>query len=336
MSQVHKLTLKDTQDRFTGCLLGVAIGDAMGAPLEELVRSYIKKCHGTVTEYLDTRGPAGLVTDDTEMSIAQAESLIACKGYDLDDTARRFAEWFKDADFFGLGTASACARLLLGKSPLESGDDSPGNGAAMRVAPLGLLYSSPDKGWELKKSVQEASAITHQNDIAISGAVAISRAVAYNVQHSGHFDRIDFLDRVADSAACFNDDMACRINRLDEYISMPEEYAIGEIGTTGYALHSVPFAIYCFLKSPYDFKATIIRAANAGDDADTNASMAGALSGALNGTGDIPQDWIDDLKYVKYEATSKRPRFLPLGTRIQTMSKQLFKLYRESLPPVGC
>ena len=136
---------------FEGAILGLAIGDALGFPVERLRRAEIERVHGAagVTDFVaSARYPAGTYSDDTQMTIAVAEALLEAGGDDLDAlmraTAERFVAWSRSAESArGPGKASlaGCARLALGVDWREAGAaDSKGCGSAMRVAPIGLLF----------------------------------------------------------------------------------------------------------------------------------------------------------------------------------------------------
>lgn len=133
--------------KFEGCLLGLAIGDALGMPLEGMRATAIRDRLGRVRHFMDApwrRLRAGQWTDDTKTMLCHACSIVDTGRVDVEDTARKFVEWFESHDWRGIGgsTYEAIQRLRAGVPPEESGakgEMAAGNGVAMRIAPVGLV-----------------------------------------------------------------------------------------------------------------------------------------------------------------------------------------------------
>ncbi len=137
------------EGRFAGALLGTFSGDALGMPFEGRTHRQIQKQVGRVDRMIHARLGAGTYTDDTEMMIAVAESLMECRGFDGLDMARRFVDGFNPERGYGRGTVLALAQIKRGVPWREAGlsvfsGGSYGNGAAMRIAPIALVYTNDE------------------------------------------------------------------------------------------------------------------------------------------------------------------------------------------------
>lgn len=284
-----------TQDRFTGCLVGLAIGDALGMPFEGMSAQAIRERYGQVTDFLHTRGlAAGQYTDDTKMMLCIAESIVDRGHVDPEDVASRFVGWFDSGDLRGIG--STCLESILnlkrGISWRESGRRgkwAAGNGTAMRIAPVGLVdcYDLD----RLKENCRATSIITHNNAEAVAGAAAVAYAVARLV--TGEADTRTLLPETAafvgDSEVARNLEQARSLLSADT----PTGDAVFVLGTSGYVVETVASALYCFLRTPDDFMTTVASAVMGGGDTDTTAAIAGAISGAYNGVLNMPRHLVE-------------------------------------------
>ncbi|RJP32438.1 MAG: hypothetical protein C4536_06095 [Actinobacteria bacterium] len=283
------------QVRFQGSLLGLAIGDALGMPVEGMRASAIRDRFGGIRDFMNAPWrllKAGQWTDDTKMMLCHARSIARMGGFDIADTAREFVEWFESNDWRGIGRATyeSLQRLQAGCSPLESGmrgEMAAGNGGAMRMAPLGLLDCGDLE--RLRDDVRAATTITHDNPEAVAG----SQAVAYVVARAARGD-LDLDRAVSDTAAFIGPgETAERLQLAHRFLEtdMAVEEALARLGTSGYVVETVASAMFCFLNSPDDFEQTVSRAVGGGLDADTTGAVAGAMSGAYNGLDSIPARW---------------------------------------------
>lgn len=178
-------------DRVRGCLLGMAVGDALGAPLEGLTAQQIKTHYGKVKNYVDgvqawKRKPyrwrmRGLYSDDTQQALALCDVLLQCGHVDQPKLASLYLA-LADAEGSFLGAHRGVGRsfrqvvsdLRRGISPRWTGQIKPGIGAAMRIAPVGLFYTDPA---ELLGPVMEASVTTHRDVRSLGGALAVAHGV---------------------------------------------------------------------------------------------------------------------------------------------------------------
>lgn len=287
-------------DRFQGCLLGLAVGDALGMPVEGMRASAIRGKFGRVKDFLDAPWrllKAGQWTDDTKMMLCHARSIASRGGVDVDDTAREFVAWFESNDWRGIGGASyeSIQRLREGVPPARSGmrgEMAAGNGVAMRIAPVGLVDCGDLE--KLREDCRAVAVITHDNPEAIAGGLAVAYAVARAAR--GDLEPASFLDDVAGfigpCAVAERLRLAGRL--LEKGTETPE--ALARLGTGGYVPETAGSAFFCFLRTPDDFEETVMRAAEGGGDADTTAAVAGAVSGAFNGLLSIPRRWRDGVE----------------------------------------
>jgi ADP-ribosyl-[dinitrogen reductase] hydrolase len=281
--------------RFQGSLLGLAIGDALGMPVEGMRASDIRDRVGRVSDFMDAPWrflKAGQWTDDTKMMLCHARSIARCGRFDVEDTAREFVAWLEEGDWRGIGKATyvSIRNLIAGVSPRESGmkgEMAAGNGAAMRIAPIGLLDCRDQA--RLHEDSRAAAAITHDNHEAIAGgeavAYAVARAARGNIEPGSLLD--DTVDFIGPCAVAERLQLAARF--LEK--GMEAEEAVARLGTSGYVVETVASAFFCFLRTPSDFEETVSRAVGGGVDADTTGAVAGAISGAYNGLESIPVRW---------------------------------------------
>jgi ADP-ribosyl-[dinitrogen reductase] hydrolase len=281
--------------RFQGSLLGLAVGDALGMPVEGTRASDISERLGRVRDFMDAPWrllKAGQWTDDTKMMLCHARSIARCGRFEAEDTAREFVAWFESNDWRGIGGATydSMRNLVDGISPRESGmkgEMAAGNGAAMRIAPIGLVDCLDlDK---MHGDCRDAAAITHDNPEAIAG----SQAVAYAVARAARGD-LDPASLIPDTAGFIGPcAVAERLGMAARFIEtgMEIEEALARLGTSGYVVETVASVFFCFLRTPGDFEETVSRAVGGGLDADTTGAVAGAISGAYNGLEAIPARW---------------------------------------------
>ncbi|GAW91014.1 ADP-ribosylglycohydrolase family protein [Calderihabitans maritimus] len=281
------------RDRFLGCLLGMAIGDALGMPAEGMSREQIRQKFGILEDFHPARGlPAGSYTDDTQMSLIIAQSLVEHRRFCPEDIAGRFARWRDYAVGPGRACWEAATRLACGVPWREAGIPSAGCGSAMRVAPLGLFHYC--RRGELKKDAVTSSVITHTDSRACAGAAAVAFAVSYclTAAESG-FSQEYFIRETAEFVEDLNYKMAERIKMILPLLSLEEEEGLARLGTGGFVLETVPAAFYCFLKHIHSFRDALVAAVNAGGDTDSIGAICGAIAGAYHGAGKIPLVWKD-------------------------------------------
>lgn len=293
----------DLLDRFRGCLLGGAVGDALGMPTEGYTAQEIKAKFGLIREMLAAPGghfhsglSAGQFTDDTEETLLLAESLIDAAGFSPDRFAERLAAWgtawvLDERLNRGVGFATRCAveSLIAGTAWQQSGLAIPTCGSAMRAAPIGLLYHTD---LNIVKSYADLQSLpTHTSSAARAAAVAVAVGVALSC--SG-FSREMVLRNAASQASRLDGDFAQRLIWAGSLLELLPEDALGMIRSSPLALETVPAAFYCFMR--FEPAEALIMAASSGGDTDTIASIAGSLFGAALGPSWIPESWLAALE----------------------------------------
>jgi poly(ADP-ribose) glycohydrolase ARH3 len=303
------------EERFQGCLVGLAVGDATGAPYEGLPGDMIFQM-GPAQKIVET--PPDEVrqyTDDTQMAIGVAETLVECGEIREGVLCSAFARNYDPARGYGQGARRVIEAMISGgdwrslaRSLFPGG--SLGNGAAMRVAPVGLMFRD-----DLDRVAEQAelSALpTHVHPIAIDGARLTALAVALATRDTP-FNRRDFLGELEKRAVT---------EEFQWQLSIAAQLKPGDsltgFGNSLEAHRSVVTAISCFAGSPNDYSGAISRAIGQGDDTDTLAAMAGAISGARLGVNAIPPHLVESL-----ENGSKGRDY------ILSLAKRLYKAYNS-------
>jgi ADP-ribosylglycohydrolase len=293
----------ETRDRFRGLILGTAVGDALGLPVEGLSPRRARRLFPGPWAHRFL-GARGMVSDDTDHTVFVAQCLLAHPD-SPDRFARRLAwclrGWLLTLPAgVGLATLRAGLRLWLGIPPARSGVWSAGNGAAMRVAPIGAFFArSPER---LSAFVQPATRITHTDPKALTAATAVASLAAWAVRERLHRrpDPSAFLEVLrqagpADSAwQEVVQAIGTALGRDLDVAALAERLRLGG-GVTGYAYHTVPVVAYAWFRHCGDFAATLTAVLNCGGDADTTGAIAGGLAGVVTGASGIPREWIDGL-----------------------------------------
>ena len=290
-----------TADQCAAALIGCAVGDALGAWIEGWSRAAIAEQTDLLSHYRPFRQyPAGQYTDDTQLTIATAKSLVRKGAVDGEDIANEIAQLWRNETIIGAGPVAkrAVSRFLEGVDWREAAatDDLPFNGAAMRISPLGLWHAR-DNYDALREGVRIASIVTHGHPAGIDAAVVIAKAVALAAR-GGPVAPGPFLTELGSCAE--TEPLKSVLPKLEQWLQFDETMALQAIvdatqqkpvegfGINVMAASTTLGALYCFLKSPHDYSATIERALRIGGDVDTIAAIAGAISGARLGMAAIP------------------------------------------------
>lgn len=283
-----------TSEQYTGCLLGLALGDGLGAPYEGgLIERLVWKM------ICSTGKDKIRWTDDTQMSLDLAESLLESGSLDCDNLAQRFAASYRWSRGYGPGTAKLLKRIRQGNHWRIANcsiypDGSFGNGAAMRAPVIGLFYAGRDD--ELIEAARVSSRITHAHILGIEGAVLLACATAEAIQSKSA------IEIIANSAArCKQNEFTCRLEQAISWLQgedQPHARKVARYLGNGIAAHeSCVTALYIalrFLKKSFeDMIAFIIQC---GGDVDTIGAMAGAVWGASRGTTNLPQKLLEGLE----------------------------------------
>jgi ADP-ribosylglycohydrolase len=304
------LTQANLEERILGCLYGVAVGDAMGTAAY-LVRSESVAKLGRITDFRtpDAANPIhggfrrGQVTDDTEQTVALAEAIIADGDVTVAGVARALVRWYDAvggdaAPWVGPSTRRAIRAIKAGEDPHTTGHYGTTNGAAMRVAPAGLIHPGDSAG--AVEAAARACQPTHYTAVAVSCAAAVAAAIAAALMPGATLDAV--LD-----AACAGAEQGSRFGHGEflPNIARRIRWAVS-IGTSGrdedailddlydyvgvsLAIHeTVPAAFAVLAMANGDPWRTALLTANLAGDADTTGAIACGIAGALHGPAAFP------------------------------------------------
>jgi ADP-ribosylglycohydrolase len=294
-------------DRAQGALYGLAIGDALGMPTQLMSHEEVAACFGVLDGFREPPAdhviaaglPVGSITDDTEQALLVADALLAGGGHiDSEDLARRLLTWAERArergslDLLGPSSSAAVAALVAGGPLDEVGRFGATNGAAMRMAPVGLIISTHDLD-ALVDLVVEASQVTHHTGIAIAGAAAVAAAVSAGIAGASVGEATALGIRAAEigqqrgqwvAGAAVARRIAWAVGLVD---ATDHDRSIRDvvelIGTSLATQESVPAAFAILALHPRDPWQACLTAASLGGDSDTIAAMTGAIAGACHG-----------------------------------------------------
>jgi ADP-ribosylglycohydrolase len=284
-------------------MLGLAIGDAVGAATEFLTYDEIRRRFPPdgVTKYHSFRGlRPGSYTDDTEMSIAVANGLLNTEDFGtasiMESMTKAFIEWMDTTSSLrapGNTCMRAVGNLKSGVPYTESGVlDSKGCGTAMRSAPLGLAY--PHAIDALTSMSKRVSLMTHDHPTATAGSFATAFLVAKSLDGR---ESETLLDELVQLSRRIDEPFAEHMLLVHEAlkIELPKA-AHALLGRGWVAEEAVAGAIYANIKHPNSFRDVILEAANSGGDTDSKACIAGAIAGTRLGCDAIPSGWIEGIE----------------------------------------
>jgi ADP-ribosyl-[dinitrogen reductase] hydrolase len=296
-----------TLDKIQGALMGTAVGDALGMPIEGLSHQNIRTYYKGIKEYRDDekRGDlkAGQWTDDTQLTFAVARALRHAPSIAaLTPVLRQeYIALREHARRWGPTTTAAVDRLA-GITLQPSMDvPQPTNGAAMRAAPLGVWWalSGADVN-EAVAALRPVFELTHRHPASLAAGIAQAFAVRYALLHTpGTFQRDAFWSSLVETVQAaerqLGDHDSAVSHRLillgDHLDDFPLDLQDLCNGTGVAADESWPFAVAMFARNPGLVEGTLLAAINVGGDADTTGAMAGALLGAFNGWSAFPESW---------------------------------------------
>ena len=272
----------DIRDRLRGVAVGAAIGDALGMPLEFGPAIPLDRL---VREMRPGRLPAGAFTDDTEMALALAESLLARTPLDPADLTQRFAAWYRagPADI-GRQTRLVLKRISRGEpwdaavAAVQAENPwSAGNGSVMRCWPVALAH------WDdldrLLSDSRLQSQVTHPHNECVAGCAFVNAAIYHLVRG------VMPLEAVAQAVAAADLPAALRAA-----IQEAPTKGRSDLPNTGWVRHTLESAVWGLLTTD-SFAEAVIQVVNLGDDADTAGAVVGALAGAAYGLAAIPAAW---------------------------------------------
>lgn len=308
-------------DRAYGCLLGVAIGDALGMPASFMSPEKIKTVYGEITDFLkpaDEQVQHGSLasatfTDDTQESLIIASVLTEAKGYDEALFLQKMEEWAIQSDILnstviGPSTRSFLNAILNNGDVAAAGRTGDTNGGAMRAAPIGVFYAG-DFDNAVKSAIQ-FTRLSHGSRPGVASACAVAAAIADCV--GGQRD-VAAIMKTAIRAAYLGEQigfdipapsvadriaLAKRLVDENRDKSLPDQavmlYRVIGAGMKSY--ESIPLSLGIFYAAGGNFEKGVLTTINIGDDADTNGSIVGGLCGAYCGAGAVRASWREKIE----------------------------------------
>lgn len=308
-------------ERYQGCLVGVAVGDALGQPVEFLLseneiqkseekygtdkwvtqlRTFLKDFqenhNGKVTEMLPNAfdyWQKGEYTDDTTQTLLLVDSFIETATYDPDDYTKRLVKWYDHGKAKGLGlTTGKSLELIETGTPWQVAGvgTNPSNGSLMRTAPIGLYFrGQPEK---IDQAAAEISSITHGHQTAIEVCQMASHFISQLANGYSKSEAIGFVQ-----------------NNYEIIYKKSLDSIDSKIEFTGGALETFAIALLAFAYSE-TFEETLLRSVNQGGDSDTYGAVAGAFAGTYWGISQIPQKWYQELNPLTHEQIANKAKTL--------------------------
>jgi len=300
----------ELKNKILGGILGLAVADAVGVPVEFNSRESLRK--NPVTDmrgYGTYNQPPGTWSDDTSLTLCLLDSLIN-KNIDHTDIMQRFLSWIDKVEYtahgevfdVGIATRQALQRFRKGTAPLECGGTSErdnGNGSLMRILPLAFhlhIFGGNYTFGKVFDIIHNVSSLTHahkRSQIAcgIYLIVADSLFVESDLKKAVNFN----LEK---AESCYQNESELkhfgRIFKAD-FAKLPE----GKIKSTGYVVDTLEAALWCLLNTD-NYKDCVLKSVNLGGDTDTVAAVAGGLAGMFYGVDAIPKEWLTQLARRDY------------------------------------
>ena len=283
-------------------LFGLAIGDALGVPVEFQSRETLKRFPVTnMREYGSHGQPAGTWSDDSSLTFCLAESL--CNDYDLNEIAQYFLLW-SQGDFWtpygkvfdiGIATQKAMLRVLKGELPTLCGGfdiQDNGNGSLMRILPLAFYLKNENDIKVVFQKVKEVSSITHAHFRSVFSCFVY---IVYALELIKGVDKLQAYRQTKNALEEFtasNDFNKTEIDLFKRVLKDDiQELKEDQVYSSGYVLHSLEASLWCVLNSN-SYEETVLKAVNLGEDTDTTSAIAGGLAGIIYGYESIPKEWL--------------------------------------------
>ena len=290
----------------TSTFIGLAVGDALGVPVEFRSRESLRQNPVVDMRSFGTHEqPKGTWSDDSSLTFCLTESL--CNGYDLKDISIKFAQWYSEliwtqhGKVFDIGntTRRAIEEFLRNNKtrPMLGGSSEydNGNGSLMRISPL--VYYIKDVSIEKRFDIiKDISKLTHGH---IRSTISCFIYLEFFIEVINGLklkDAYDKMKRTVNNFLLANP--ICSQKEIDTFnrvlTSDIETYKEDEIKSGGYVVHTLEASLWCLLNTN-SYSEAVLKAVNLGDDTDTTATVVGAIAGMHYGLSEIPKEWIESL-----------------------------------------
>ena len=318
--------------RAYGALAGLALGDALGMPTQEMSPAQIRSVYGRITGLVDGDAsqpyapgmPAGSVTDDTEQALLVASLLVRGRGtssgrvaLDAGEFAHALLDWEDSMiergslDLLGPSTKAALERVRAGEDPLSVGGAGTTNGAAMRVTPIGIAVSTADPE-AFADAVWSSCQVTHATRQGFQSAALVAAAVSFGIDaarspsldlRSLLWKALSYVDSLPERGAWTPDpDVVAATRRAMQLVANPAssslECLVEQVGTSVASAQAIPMAFALLARDPSP--QALLDAANIGGDTDTIGAIAGAILGAALGEQVLPADSLSMIEEVSH------------------------------------
>ena len=318
--------------RAYGALAGLALGDALGMPTQEMSPEQIRSVYGRITGLVDGDAsqpyapgmPAGSVTDDTEQALLVASLLVRGRGtssgrvaLDAGEFAHALLDWEDSMiergslDLLGPSTKAALERVRAGEDPLSVGGAGTTNGAAMRVTPIGIAVSTADPE-AFADAVWSSCQVTHATRQGFQSAALVAAAVSMGIDWDTPsasditallWKALTYVDSLPERGAWTPDpDVVAATRRAMHLVANPAssslECLVEQVGTSVASAQAIPMAFALLARDPSP--RALLDAANIGGDTDTIGAIAGAILGGALGEQVLPADSLSMIEEVSH------------------------------------
>lgn len=290
-------------------IIGFAIGDALGVPVEFLNRNLLQ--NNPVRDmigYGSHKVPKGTWSDDTSLMLATMDSIKEIGDIDFDDIMYKFTEWVDYAKYtatgelfdIGISTSKAISKFKYGEKAVNCGMkniNENGNGSLMRILPF-VYYLKFFDFLEEKRTllINQASSLTHAHEISQLGCKIYTDYLTLLLDGVDKIEALDLLKTI-DYNKYYSKDSIKEYERILK--GDLKNLSINQIRSTGYVVDSLEASLWCTVTNN-NYENAVITAVNLGNDTDTIGAITGSINGIIYGKANIPERWLKNLKKEEY------------------------------------
>lgn len=290
-------------------IMGFAVGDALGVPVEFLNRDLLQRRPlKEMIGYGSHKVPEGTWSDDTSLMIAAMDSIKENGDVNFDDIMYKFTEWVNYAKYtatdelfdIGISTSKAISNFKRGEKPTNCGTkgiNENGNGSLMRILPF-VYYLKFSNFSEEEKTIliNQASALTHAHEISQLGCKIYADYVTLLLDGVEKNKALDLLKEIDYNKYYSNDSIKVYQRILNGDLKSLD---IDQIRSSGYVVDSLEASLWCTVKND-TYEDAVVAAINLGEDTDTIGAITGSLNGIIYGKNNIPERWLNKLRKKDY------------------------------------